>query len=178
MDDDWRELNMPEWFGGGTLNSELLISNGSHWINQWNRVQRYYGRSEKLRRKSKCYELTDFDQDDLLSFFMYAFYLRDWIAYSHEKIKGKLDELFKNFEMGCCRNIANGFKHKKLSRPSIDADFNWYREYDYFETKSSPIKYCLAFEGPATGEIKKYEIFVLIHKAYIFWKEFINKNLI
>jgi len=169
---------MPEWFGGSKLNSELLIPKESHWIHQWKRVQRYHRRSEKLRKKSERYGLTDFDQDDLISFFMHAFHLQDWIACSHQGIKGPLDELFQKFEMGCCRDIANGFKHKELSKPSIDADFNWYRKYDYFETKSSPIKYYLAFQDSVDKEIKKYEIFDLIHNVYIFWEEFISKNLI
>ena len=87
--------------------------------------------------------------------------------------------LFDNFEMACCRDIANGFKHKRLEKPSVDADFNFYREYDYFPLepgKKNRILYRVAFLGKDQN-IKKWDVFELIDIIYNYWKEFINKNL-
>ena len=79
------------------------------------------------------------------------------------------------------RDICNGFKHKKLSKPTYDADFNIYREYDHIfvETPEStnPIIYNIAFSYQ--DDIKKYELFDFIDKCYNIWEEFLrNKKML
>jgi hypothetical protein len=76
-----------------------------------------------------------------------------------------IQNMFKNnIEKGACRDIRNGFKHKKLSNPTYDADFNINREYDHFfiETPESmnSIFYNITFSYQ--DDIKKYELFYFI----------------
>jgi hypothetical protein len=37
-------------------------------------------------------------------------------------------------------DICHGFKHNDLRKPSLDADFNLYREYDSFAAEVDPRK--------------------------------------
>lgn len=169
---------MPKWYGGSVLNLDEIISPGKQWISQWCRVQRYHEQSKSLRKKSLDQELSAGDMDDLIAFFMNAFHLRDWVLDCHPKLKSDLDKLFGRFEMGCCRDIANGFKHKKISKASVEPDFNLFREHDYLDVEKNPIKYRIAFWDKSSKEIRKWEIFDLIDVVYEFWGDFIRTNRI
>src|SRR5438067_7171462 len=100
-----------------------------------------------IKQKALNEELDVEDLDVVVAFFQNCYHVRDWIAASKPAMKNKLDDLFRShFEMRACRNICDGFKHKKLDKPiHPDKDFNLYREYDYFEVMScsgnSPVKY-------------------------------------
>ncbi|MEW5897357.1 MAG: hypothetical protein AB1668_06700 [Nanoarchaeota archaeon] len=171
---------MPKWYFGSILNlPEDLVKSQDQWIFQWKRVQRYYERANKLRKKYEYQELSDYDIDDIISFFMSAFHLKEWIKESHKGLVKDLEQLFKKFEMGCCKDIANGFKHKKLSRPSIEADFNLLREYDYDAEAigRNPIRDQIAFWDENIQDIRKWDIFELVDIVYEHWQKFIAEKL-
>lgn len=164
---------MPQWFGGSAL-SPVTIEEKDQWRIQWNRVLRWYSRVQILANKSKNSELSNFDDDELIAFFQNCFHVKDYLLNSYPDFKIDIDNLFsQNIELRFCRDIANGYKHKKIDRRPLDSDFNWYREYDYFETKGSPIKYRAAFENPDTKEIVKFDIFDLCNKCIDAWKDFL-----
>ncbi len=173
---------MPKWYGGSTLNPDELVQHNDQWKIQWYRLKRWYDRTQLIRTKCKNEELNLFDIDIIIAFFQNCFHLRDWLLISHPTMDQDIQNLFKNnIEMGACRDICNGFKHKKLSNPTYDADINIYREYDHFfvETPESTnsIFYNIAFSYQ--DYIKKYEMFDFIDHCYNIWEEFLrNKKML
>lgn len=172
---------MPRWFGGSALNPDEIIPADKQWQIQWERVRRYFERSIliKMTMFSGREGFTKFEIDDLITFFMHAYHLRDWIKSCRSDQQKRLKILFQNFEMQCCRDIANGFKHKNLTNASVDADFNFYREFDHFGLQNgseNTVLFRIAFEDK-DKTIKKFDIFELIQIVYEYWKDYITENL-
>jgi hypothetical protein len=117
--------------------------------------------------------------DIVLAFFQNCYHVRDWLLASKPELENQIADLFRNhFEMGACRDVCNGFKHKALTNPTHDKDFNLYSEYDYFEVMSgsgnSPIKYNAVFaDGP---DVKKFELFVLAQACLDLWTQFFQDS--
>lgn len=78
-----------------------------------------------------------------------------------------------------CRDVCNGFKHKSLKSPSLDANFNLYREYDPFAAESHPslsaVKYRIAFSDG--NDIRKYDLFEFAESCYRIWDSFLAQEL-
>jgi len=165
---------MPKWYGGSALNPDILIPPENQWALQWARVCRWYERCKKLCNKRVVEALTEEDLDEVIAFFQNCFHLREWVVGSHPEIKKVLQQFSReNFEMGACRDICNGYKHKVIKWPSHDPDFNFYQEYDYGVEESgtgeSPIRYNFAF---AEGEgIRKFDAFDLVEQCFNLWRE-------
>jgi hypothetical protein len=171
---------MPKWYGGSALNPDELIPPEEQWKLQWQRVIRWFQQSRKIKEKSKVSEPDAFDIDVLIAFFQNCYHLKDWIRTSRPDLAQKL-EVFatKNFEIGACRDICNGYKHKTISKPSHDPDFNLYREYDPFtaevDQSENPIFYRVTFaEG---NDIRKYDLFDFAERCFSLWKSFISTEL-
>jgi hypothetical protein len=163
---------MPEWYGGSALSSDHSLAPARQWLPQWERVGRWHQRAIRLRDKSARFALDAYDQDELLAFFQDCFHLRDWLLESRPDRRSPVESLFaSNPEMGLCRDIANGFKHKRLKHPSHDADFNVVREFDHFLAEAnptaSPIRYWIAAD--IGGKLVKFDIFDLIERCYQHW---------
>ena len=168
---------MPKWYGGSTLNPDELVPKSEQWRNQWNRALRWHARVQRIEEKSKKHELDIGDMDVVLAFFQNCYHVRDWIAGCKPEFKNKLADLFRNhFEMGACRDVCNGFKHKALTNPTHDKDFNLYCEYDYFEVISgsgnSPVKYSAVFADGS--DVKKFELFTLAATCVALWRRFLG----
>lgn len=168
---------MPEWMGS-TLNPDIIMPRADQWKAQWHRVIRWQKRLVNIRRKSQLAELDVNDIDFVISFFQNCYQLRDWVQACHPELSNELSALFSNFEMAACRDICNGFKHKKLTRQSLDSDFTLYRECDYFAKigdGESPIKYRAAF---ADGlDVRKFDLFELAERCFQFWQRFVSESL-
>jgi hypothetical protein len=167
---------MPEWYGVSSLNPDQLIPPQSQWILQWQRIERWYSRVQEVQRKSLEQELSLYDQDIVIAFVQNAWHLKDWLLASQTEKENEINEFFHaSFEMKACRDICNGFKHKKIGDPSIEANFNFYREYDHFETeKGKKIKYWIAFEEG--GEIRKLDFFNFADDVYKKITDFLDHN--
>jgi hypothetical protein len=171
---------MPEWFGGGTLGSALGSVPSEHWKGQWQRVQRWHKKVQRIRVKAECSELDAFDFDDVVACLQNCYHLRDWLEASYPTLKPSLKTFFEqHFELGACRDVCNGYKHKAYKRPSHDAEFNFYREYDHFrqeiEPEHSPVRYRLAF---ADGkDLRKFDLFEFTETVFRLWTEFIATHL-
>lgn len=168
---------MPRWFGGSALNPDETVSPKNQWMSQFFRVKRWYDRVVDLRGKSETEQLSAYDFDTIIAFFENCYHLRDWLESSRPELKDDLRALFKDcFEMGACRDICHGFKHKRYERPTHDSDFNMYREYDHFKAETEPFKnpevYNVAF---AYGDdIKKYNVFDLADRCFDIWLGFLK----
>jgi hypothetical protein len=130
----------------------------------------------QVKLKSQTSALDRSDIDLVIAFFQNCYHLRDWLQSCRPDCRGEIDALFaNNFEMAGCRDLCNGFKHKVLTKASLDADFNLYREYDHFgadaDAGHNPIQYRVAF---AEGEgLKKYDLFDLAERCFQLWDRFI-----
>jgi hypothetical protein len=156
---------MPEWYGGSALKPDALIPAARQWEPQWHRVDRWYQRAMRHRVKSTTTPLDPADLDDLLAYFLNCFQLRDWLKAARPDLSSSVVSLFnRNLELRLCRDIANGFKHKHLERPSHDRDFNFFREYDHFSTGSNPVHYYLTFD--VRGKLLKFDVFDLIERCH------------
>jgi hypothetical protein len=166
---------MPKWLGGSALNPPSFAT-PDQWEEQWWRVVRWYQRCQGIKGRSITNDLNQGDFDFVHSFFLNCFQLKDWIRVSHPELTKKLDDLFAgHFELGACRDLANGYKHKSLCRPTHDAGFNLYMEYDHFmaaaDASQSPVQYCLAFADGT--DIRKFELFEFIDRCLGIWEAFV-----
>ena len=98
------------------------------WEAQANRVWRWH---ERLVRS--CADPTSSPEervDFLLAFCQSCYALRDWLKNDAAVPKDELDVLMQDNEcLRICRDIANGSKHLKVDRPSVDPNFSIGREY-------------------------------------------------
>lgn len=171
---------MPEWFGGAALGSSLGLSPSDQWKAQWSRVQRWHRKIRRIREKATRTELDDFDLDDVIAYIQNCYHLRDWLVVSRPALKVSLDDFFKkHFELGACRDVCNGFKHKALARPSHEPDFNVYREYDHFlegaMAERSLVVYRLAFADG--NDLRKFDLFEFTDICFALWTKFLAKEV-
>jgi hypothetical protein len=170
---------MPKWYGGSNLNPDETVSPEDQWKLQFYRVGRWYDRVLSLKSKSETEKLTDYDFDTLIAFFQNCYHLRDWLESARPVLRDQIKVLFEqNFELRMCRDICHGFKHKRLNNPSIDPDFNLYREYDPFKAEVKPDKnpevYNIAFANG--NDIRKFNVFDFVDKCIDIWNEFLKNH--
>jgi hypothetical protein len=104
----------------------LTLQQVEGWRGQLARVTRWRQRVVTAANGEPSADELDF----LLAFFESAYHLRDWLvetgALSNVEVDGYVAS---HIELQLCRDIANGFKHHSLSRPSIDAEFAIVNQY-------------------------------------------------
>lgn len=171
---------MPEWLGGAALGSDLRLPPADHWKAQWARVLRWHHRVERIREKALMAELDACDLDEVIAYLQNCYHLRDWLEASRPALKAQLDAFFqKHFELGACRDVCNGFKHKSLKRASHDPGFNLYREYDPFLEDAEPgrslVLYRIAF---ADGDdLRRFDLFEFTNICLALWRDFIGREI-
>lgn len=139
------------------------------WKVQWSRVIRGYQRTSEIATKSIHLEPSVYDLDVAIAFLQNCYHLRDWIQACRPDLNGKIAELFpRSFESQGCRDLCHGFKHKSLTNPSLDADFNLYREYDHFAAEANPslnaVKSRIACSDG--NDIRKYDLFEFAESCF------------
>lgn len=98
------------------------------WTAQADRVWRWHERlaNSCANAASSPEERIDF----LLAFCQNCYALRDRVEKDGAASKDELDTLMQNsLSLRVCRDIANGSKHLKVDRPSVDPNFSIGREY-------------------------------------------------
>lgn len=169
---------MPQWLGGSTLEPDILMPRHEQWKLQWHRVIRWHNRINGIKQKCLTEEPNAYDIDDVIAFLQNCYHLRDWLQESRPDCRNKLNALFaNNFEMTACRDVCNGFKHKRLNRPSHDAHFNLYREYDHFAGDSAnSVIYRIAFADG--NSLRKFDLFSFAERCFRLWEGFIASEVI
>lgn len=98
------------------------------WEAQLDRVWRWH---ERLAES--CADPTSSPEervDFLLAFFQNCYALRDWLKNDAAVSNNELDVVMQDNQcLRVCRDIANGSKHLKIDRPSVDPGFSIGREY-------------------------------------------------
>jgi len=169
---------MPKWFGGAALGSGLGLPPSDQWKAQWARVKRWRVKAERIRAKSMREELDASDLDEVVAYLQNCYHLRDWVEASRPELKALLDALFqKHFELGACRDVCNGFKHKAVKRPSHDPDFNLYREYDHFLEDGAPGRNPVLIAFADGVNLRKFDLFEFTDTCFALWTDFIAREV-
>lgn len=137
--------------------------------NQYQRMIRFYKRA--INSTDSIDEL-----DFLTAFFQNCFHLKDWlIIYDVDaEIKTKVNNLINsNDELKMCRDICNGMKHLRLTNPSIDNNFAFFKEYDPFTKKmdSKDYHWVVYFKE------KKFKLLEISNKCINIWNNFLFSSL-
>lgn len=104
----------------------LTLQQVEGWQGQFSRMVRWRDRVLVAANGQRSPDELDF----LLAFFESALHLRDWLAATRAVEECALELFFKsNVELGICRDLANGFKHHTITRPSLDAQFAIVNQY-------------------------------------------------
>jgi len=170
---------MPEWFGGSATNPRSIIPESDQWVLQWNRMARWAKRVSDIELKSKTQEIDEYDHDTIIAFFQNCFHLGDWIRSTHPELEQAWYKFQNNHvEIGACRDICNGYKHRTLNKPSHDKDFNFYCTYDAFAAAKGEtgnhVKWMIAFEKGS--ELLKYDVFVFSNRLKELLQKFIEET--
>jgi hypothetical protein len=104
----------------------LTLQRLEGWEGQFECMVRFYERACLAANEGRSTDEMDFT----LVVFQQALSLRDWVQATCPSVQNLLAALFRdNVEMRLCRDIANGFKHMEITKPSIDKEFSIVFEY-------------------------------------------------
>ncbi|QJQ20758.1 hypothetical protein HG549_12750 [Pseudomonas sp. SK] len=88
-------------------------------MEQLNRAKRYLGKIERFYSgviSSACHD-EDAYLDDMLSFFIHCYHVRDWAIHGAALHSREIDAFINSHEsLKICTDLANGSKHCKLTR--------------------------------------------------------------
>ena len=166
----------------GTLskisNREDWMSSSSKYLEQFERVKRWYERFGRINAGRKHDRSSDYYQDEVYAFFFNCYHLKDWIK--NDKSVGaaaaKVEEFInKNKELSLCADICNGVKHLRLTSSRSGQ-----------HPRFGPRKFEVQMGGPEATISVKYSIdtssgpvdaFELATKCLQAWKKFIVSNI-
>lgn len=99
----------------------MTLISGAHELEQFARAERYLGRIRRIYEGVLLSARHDKDgyEDDLISFFMHCYHIRDWILHLNKAgvSAAQLDDFINNNEvLRVCADLCNGSKHCKLTR--------------------------------------------------------------
>jgi hypothetical protein len=119
--------------------------------------------------------------DYLYAFFQNCFHLRDFLEHSGGASKAELQAFMTgNTAMAVCRDIANGTKHLKISRPSIDPKPAILREYHPpgwpGKKPGTSESYIVFVEDPRTEQVAPYELQELASRCLREWEIFLRSK--
>lgn len=98
--------------------------------------------------------------DFYLSFFVQCHSLRDWALKNAIIEKDVIDMAIDSYDcMKLCRDIANRYKHLEISKPSMDANWSIWIDYDHPDNAWS-----------ITANRKTWAIWELMVECLSFWE--------
>lgn len=147
------------------------------------RVVRWKTRVDEIRSKCNQSEQNYHDVVDVsVAFIQNCYHLRDWLINSRPTLKSFVDGIFAgSFELRCCRDVCNGFKHKKLSKPSVDSDPSIRQSYDPFAKILNPGKNSTIYKIYVANEKEMLEcdLFDFVDRCFKLWRVFLfDHNLL
>jgi len=90
---------------------------------QWERVKRYFERFESLSRTGRVHDINSENYvDDIYSFFIHCYHLKDWIAHDPSSWLRAAVESYgkKSDSFQICRDLCIGAKHLTLGNSRSD----------------------------------------------------------
>jgi hypothetical protein len=136
------------------------------WEGQYERMLRSYQRATAAAGQNNGQDEMDF----VLVLFEQSWTLRNWVHEVCPEARAALETLFRNnLELRLCRDIANGFKHMSLSRPSVDRAFSIVFEYNPRGGREGDMV-VLAGNG------HKFQFLELAGRCMALWREFVERE--
>lgn len=154
------------------------MSSSSKYLEQFDRVKRWYQRFVTIDEGRQHNLPSDNYQDEVYAFFVNCYHLKDWIK-NDESVgatAAKVEDFIKNNkELNLCRDICHGIKHLKLTKPRSGQD-----------PRFGQRKFNVRLGGPETTISVRYTIdtssgpvdaFELATKCLKAWENFILSNI-
>ncbi len=175
------------------------------YLEQWERVKRWYKRIEKIKRSCPKGYTDDDCLDEVYAFFMNCYHLKDWLKNSVFKDnKGSVEELESLFDkkrgkrnkfFKVCADFVNGIKHVKADKYTrIDANTRIDKQIGSRTIRKS-LAYVLTTEKPnkqrkinitlpiisqykweIKADKKYYDVYELAERCFNEWKNFLKKK--
>lgn len=147
------------------------------WRTQFARTRRWHARLQKVQTDSVKFGIRQDFEDHIYAFYQNCCHLREWLSKSGAVPEADIAQLVAaHEELQLCRDVCNGTKHMVISRPSVDADFYTFREYDYLHIPSPS-------DGPHSTERfnmraagRKHDMFELADSCMEIWTEFLETH--
>lgn len=131
------------------------------WRSQLHRLDRWFARLGPGESESDIEQL-----DFYLAYFMNCYALRDWFIKGDAISQPDIDEMIGgNESMRLCRDICNRSKHLTLKNPSIDGNFQIFREYSHYDKVT---RWVILVTGT------KHDLFDVASSCMRFWTHFLQ----
>lgn len=157
------------------------------WLEQWERVQRYYSWVEKITNgmpppNKDCPKINLMDQ--AYAFFIFCYHLKDWIDSDEtldlpEKLADNFVHRNENAYLQICGDICNGIKHlkrepEKVKRPQQpEFDEKAIESHEIVDGKEVSQRWKI-FVSTDLGRINVLD---LATECMEKWREFIEQNI-
>ena len=152
------------------------------YLEQWERINRWYHRLNKLKKSNMPENETNNQVDFIYAFFINCFHLRDWLIAYDPSLSDKINKLFEFKEMQICGDICNGCKHLSLTYPSI-REFNGVVEGVSIHREFDPFQNILKYDNPIQNITyvilagpEKFNLFFIVDRCMSIWKTFLSEN--
>jgi len=156
---------------------------------QWGRVKRWYKRFQDINEGKPHTQDTDYYVDDVYSFFINCYHLKDWIIHDDTLKINDRENLVYDFinSIDCllyCADICNSIKHLKLTHPPKTGTQPEFKGKDFdlkiAETigkieQKTPI---ISIKFHIETSIGNQDAFIIATECMKSWERFINDKLL
>jgi len=149
----------------------------SSYMDQYERMKRYYLRFKNINDGSTHEENTDYKQDDVYSFFIHCYQLKDWIQNDTKSgIVQKLVERFvhQNESLKICGDICNGIKHFVLDQPKMGTGASILKSNYVLNLGAEPT---IKIKYKVIGDNKEFDAFTVATEAINLWDKFLSEQI-
>lgn len=128
--------------------NEGNMADNPTYLQQWQRVIRWYGRFKDISERKHISQVSLHDEDDVFAFFMNCYHLKDWIKNdpSANQMRGRVEGFVnKSTSLSICADLCNGLKHLTLdkSRSGQNPRFGEKTQRVYYD--QTPIVVCQGY---------------------------------
>jgi hypothetical protein len=154
------------------------MSNKPKYLEQWERVNRWYNRFKMINTGRPHDQPSENYQDDVYAFFLNCYHLKDWIRndQSTGAAAGKVEKFVENsVELNLCRDICNSIKHLKLKCSKSGKDPRFGRRDNKLDLGGGAPTIAVNYEiQTTTGPIDAFELATKCIRA---WESFFESNI-
>lgn len=155
------------------------MSSSSKYLEQFERVKRWYERFRKIDEGRQHDLSSDCYQDEVYAFFLNCYHLKDWIkndATVNLPKKKVEDFINQNDCMKICADICNGLKHLRLTSPRSSQEPRFgKRKFELELGKSEPV---ISVKYSIDTSSEPVDAFELATKCLQAWGKFIESNIL
>lgn len=160
-----------------TLKGDEPVSPSS-WLQQWERVLRWYDRIEQTGSGREHTMESDYYQDELYAFFQNCWHLKDWLKNDPaSEMSRDTVETFANgpAPLGWCADLANGSKHLTLTKHRIDPTTAiGGRHFHLSLGNTGPTKIAVRYD--VVGGADKRDALTLATECLAEWRQFLSDH--